>query len=336
MPPRRIRIRSVGRYLPTTVVTAAALDERMGLPPGTVAAESGVLERRYAGDELASSMGAKAARQALEAGGLALADVDLILGACGTPEQAIPCNAALIQRALGAERSGIPAFDVNSTCLSFLTALDVASCLIEAGRYRRVLVVSADIASVGLDWQARESAMILGDGAAAAVVEASPADDPAAFLACGMQTYSEGADLTRIRGGGSRHHPREHRGDLASYAEGYCLFEMDGRAVFKRSAAVLPGFLSEVLGQAGLSLDDVALVVPHQASPSALELMRRRLGLPPERWLTIAHDHGNTVAASIPLALEAAVREGRLRRGDTALLLGTSAGFSVGALAFRY
>jgi 3-oxoacyl-[acyl-carrier-protein] synthase-3 len=322
--------------MPANIVTAEALDARMGLPLGTVAAESGVLERRYAGDELASSMGAKAAREALSVAGLALEDMDLILGACGTPEQAIPCNAALIQRALGAERSGIPAFDVNATCLSFLTALDVAGCLIEAGRFRRVLVVSSDVASVGLDWQARESAMILGDGAAAAVVEASPDGDPAAFLASGMQTFSEGADLTRIRGGGSRHHPREHRGDLASYAEGYCLFEMDGRAVFKRSAAVLPGFVTGVLGSVGLTLDDVSLVVPHQASPGALELMRRRLGLPPERWVTIAHDHGNTVAASIPLALEAAVREGRLRRGDTALLLGTSAGFSVGALVFRY
>lgn len=333
---RRIRIRSLGRYLPARVVTAAELDERLGLPTGTVAAESGVLERRFVEDELASTMGARAAREALDRAGLTLEDCDLILGACGTPEQAIPCNAALIQRALGGERSGIPAFDVNATCLSFLAALDVASCLIAAGRHRRVLIVSSDIASVGLDWRARESAMILGDGAAAAVVEESPADDPGAIHASGMKTWSEGADLTRIRGGGSRHHPRHFEGSVSEYAEAYCTFEMDGRAVFKRSAAVLPPFVADVLADAGLTLDEMALVVPHQASPGALELVRRRLGLPPERWMTIAEEVGNTVAASLPLALEAAVRTGRVRRGEHMLLLGTSAGLSVGAMVLTF
>ena len=336
MRPRQVHIRSTGRYVPPTVVTAAARDRKLQLPAGTVARESGVLERRWAQGEPASSMGAKAAQAALAAAGLRPGDVDVIVGASGTAEQAIPGNAALIQRALGLQDSGIPAFDVGSTCLSFLTALDVVASLVETGRYRRALVVSADVASVGLDWRARESAMILGDGAAAAIVEAATPDAPGEILACELATWSAGADLTRIRGGGSGHHPREHAGDLASYADEFCLFEMDGRAVFKRSAATLPPFLEGMLAKAGLRLDAIDLVIPHQASPGALELMRRRLGLAPERWMTIAQDLGNTVAASIPLALDAAIAQGRLRRGDTALLLGTSAGFSVGALAFRY
>lgn len=333
---RAVKILATGKYLPPNPVTGADLEARMGLEPGWVERRSGVAVRYFAKGETASQMGAKAAERALEAAGLAYEDLDAIVGASGTQEQAIPCGAALVQRALGKGGSGTPAFDVNSTCLSFVTALDTVSYMIAAGRYNRVLLVSSEIASVALDWKERESATILGDGAAAVIVERAGPGDGAKIVCARMETLGDHAELTQTRGGGTKHHPRGYDGDLAAYSEEYCVFEMDGKGVFKLSANVLPGFVARTLADGGLAIDDLDLVIPHQASPAALWLMQRRLGVPAEKWMVIAHDHGNTVAASIPLALHEAVAQGRLKRGMRVMLLGTSAGFSMGALVLDY
>ena len=333
---RPIKIVATGKYLPPNPVTGADLEARRGREPGWVERRSGVQVRYFANGETASEMGAKAAQQALDAAGLRYEDLDCIVGVSGTQEQAIPCGAALLQRALGRGDSGTPAFDVNSTCLSFVTGLDAVSYMVAAGRYQRVLLVASEIASVGLDWKERESATILGDGAAAAIIERAGPDDASRIVCTRMETYSTHAELTQTRGGGTRHHPRGYAGDLASYTEEFCLFEMDGKAVFKLSANVLPGFVDRMFQDAGLTLADIDLVVPHQASPAALWLMQRRLNVPADKWMVIAHDHGNTVAASIPLALHEAVRQGRLARGQRVMLLGTSAGFSMGAMVLDY
>lgn len=333
---RPVKIVATGKYLPDNPVTAADLEARMGLEPGWVERHSGVKVRYFANGETASQMGAIAAQRALDAAGLRYEDLDAIVGVSGTQEQAIPCGAALVQRALGQGGSGTPAFDVNATCLSFVTGLDTVGYMIAAGRYNRVLLVASEIASVALDWQERESATILGDGAAAAIVERAAPEDGARIVCARMETLSDHYELTQTRGGGTKHHPRGYAGDLAAYTEEYCLFEMDGKAVFKLSAHVLPGFVQRMFDGAGLTMDDIDLVVPHQASPAALWLMQRRLKVPAEKWMVIAHDHGNTVAASIPLALHEAVSQGRLQRGQRVMLLGTSAGFSMGALVLDY
>ena len=333
---RPVRIVATGKYLPDNPVTAADLEAKMGLEPGWVARRSGVAVRYFAKDETASQMGAKAAQRALDAAGLAYEDLDCIVGVSGTQEQAIPCGAALVQRALGKGGSGTPAFDVNSTCLSFVTGLDTVSYLIAAGRYNRVMFVASEIASVALDWKERESATILGDGAAAVIVERAELGSGVGVVCARMETLSDHAELTQTRGGGTKHHPRGYAGDLAAYTEEYCLFEMDGKAVFKLSANVLPGFVERMFTAHGLTMEEIDLVIPHQASPAALWLMQRRLGIPEAKWMVIAHDHGNTVAASIPLALHEAVAQGRLQRGQRVMLLGTSAGFSMGALVLDY
>jgi 3-oxoacyl-[acyl-carrier-protein] synthase III len=336
MQPRRVKIEGMGRYLPKRQVTAADLEAQMGLEPGWIEKKSGVMTRYFVEDETSSQMGARAAEAALADAGLTFADIDCIVGVSGSPEQAIPCTAALIQKAMGQESSGIPAFDINSTCLSFLTGFDTMSYLVEAGRYKRVLLVSAEISSVALDWREKESATILGDAAVAAVISRAEGDEPGRILASRMETYSSGSELTRARGGGTRFHPRKVGGTLESFIDEYGVFEMDGKSVFKLSAHMLPGFIQRMLEPAGESLDDVKLVVPHQASMMALYLMQRRLNLSDDRWMVIARDYGNTIAASIPLALHEAVRQGRVERGDKIMLLGTSAGFSMGALLFRY
>lgn len=330
-----VRILGTGKALPAKAVTADDMDRRLGLPPGTVAKQSGVMTRYFVDGETTSSMGAEAARAALAEAGLDARDLDAIIGVCGGQEQAIPCTASLIQKALGLETSGIPAFDVSSTCLSFLTGLDVVSHMIAAGRYQRVLLVASEIASVGLNWHDRESATIMGDGAAAAVVGRAKADETSRILGARMETYSEASELTRLRAGGTRYHPRE-ASDLEAYVNTYALFEMDGKGVFKYTSQRLPDFVKRFFEQVGASMDQVDMVIPHQASPTAMWLIQRRLGVPAEKFMVIAPEFGNTIAASIPMALHEAISRGQVKRGDRVMLLGTSAGFSMGALLLEY
>lgn len=335
MPALPVRILGTGKALPATAVTAADMDRRLGLAPGTVAKQSGVMTRYFVDGETTSSLGAEAARAALAAAGIDASELDAIVGVCGGQEQAIPCTASLVQKALGLETSGIPSFDVNSTCLSFLTGLDVVSHLIAAGRYERVLLVASEIASVGLDWSDRESATIMGDGAAAAVIGRAKDGETSRIFGARMETYSEGSEMTRLRAGGTRFHPRK-AANLEAFIKDYALFEMDGKAVFKYTSHRLPGFVDRFFEQVGSSLSEVDMVLPHQASPTAMWLVQRRLGVAAEKFMVIAPEFGNTIAASIPMALHEAISRGKLKRGDRAMLLGTSAGFSMGALLFEY
>jgi 3-oxoacyl-[acyl-carrier-protein] synthase-3 len=321
-----------GVCLPKKIVTAAELDVQAGLEPGWTRAHTGVLTRHFVTNETASSMGARAAEDALTAVGIDIGQIDCIVSTSGTPEQLIPCTAVLIQEKLGRRAEGIPCFDINSTCLSFLTGLDMLSALIEAGRFERVLLVAAEVASVGLDWSEPESCAILGDGAAAVVLGRSGAAETSRILGARMETYSQGAHLAEIRGGGSARPARQY---CEATKDDY-LFRMQGRALFRMASAIVPGFVERLLAPPGLAIGDFDLVVPHQASLPGLELMRRRLGVAEEAWFTFAERVGNTVAASIPMGLHFALEQKRLRRGDRALLLGTAAGFAVGGVALEF
>ena len=273
-------------------------------------------------------MAAQAARMALDNAGLDARDLDLILGGCGVMEQAIPSTATLVQARLGLGDSGIPAYDVNATCLSFVQALDLAAMKIRCGQARHVLVFSADIASVGLDWAEPDTAAIFGDGAAAVVLGAD-GDGP---LAARFETYGAARDACVLEGGGTRITAAvdPEAAIRASY------FRMDGQAAFRAAARHLPRFLKRLLGDAGASLSDLACIVPHQASGLALEHGLARLGLPVQRVIKTFSRYGNQIAASIPTALHTAVEEGRIQRGDLVLLLGTSAGVSIGGMVVRY
>ncbi|NGZ76304.1 beta-ketoacyl-ACP synthase III [Saccharibacillus alkalitolerans] len=332
MQARHVKITGTGRYLPGGGIAAEEIDRRLGTEPGWVMRKTSVANRHFAGDETASEMGARAAREALDAAGLAFADIDCLVCASGTAEQPIPCTAALIQRAMGEENSGVPCFDINSTCLSFVTALDVMSYLIEAGRYRRILIVSSEIASKGLDWTNKESAALFGDGAAAAVAERTPEGEASRILQARMTTHSAGAAHSEIRGGGSGLPASLYREETAADY----LFSMDGEAIFRQASRLLPAFMDGLLGPAGLSMSDFKLVVPHQGSVMAMKLLQRKLGISEEQMLYIAPHYGNVIAASIPLGLDMAAREGRVKRGDRVLLLGTSAGLSLGGVALVY
>jgi 3-oxoacyl-[acyl-carrier-protein] synthase-3 len=329
---RPIAVLGTGHALPVLSVDSAELDRRLNHPVGTVERAGGVRRRHFAGhDETAAQLAAQAARRALDAAGLGLDDIDCLVAASGTMDQGMPCNAALIHRELGLSERAIPAFDVNASCLGFLAALDTLAWPIAAGRYRRVLVVAADIASCGLDWNTLEASAIFGDGAAAAVLGRSDAGT-SRLLAAELNTLSSGVDLCRIPAGGSRHHPSRIDGSFDELTK----FRMDGKGVFRLAAEHLPAFVERLLAQAGLSRDRLDWVVPHQASHLALAHLTRRLGFAKEKVVDIFAEHGNQVAASLPTALDIAIRDGRIRRGHKVLLLGTGAGLSLGGAVLEY
>ena len=329
---RNIRILGTGKYLPERLVTSRALDAQLGLAAGTIERKTKLVSRHFVAHETAAQMGAAAARAAIAAAGLQLADIDCLVAANATMDQGMPYNAALLHGELKLNQHQTPAFDVGTSCLSFLTAFDLLSTMIAAGRYRRVLIVSSDIASYGLDWNTLESSAIFGDGAAAAVIAPATTDETGKVLAAHFITLSEGQSFCEIKGGGSRHFPTNIQGDWQSYYQ----FKMDGKAVFRLVFEHMPRFVERLLAEAGMRMSDVALVIPHQASDHGLKHIARHLKIPPGRLLNIFATHGNQVAASMPTALHEAVAQERIQRGDRVLLLGTSAGVTLGGMVIEY
>ncbi|MCD9097235.1 ketoacyl-ACP synthase III [Luteimonas fraxinea] len=331
--PAGLRILGTGCHHPAQRVASTVFDTRLGLAPGSSEAATGVAMRGVAGDdETASWMGARAAEAALHAAGIDASALDAIVSTCAVMEQPIPCQAALVQRALGLGGSGIPAFDINATCLGFLVALDLIAASIAAGRYRRVLVVASEVPSRGLRADDPVTAPLFGDGAAAVVLGAAAPGEDSALLAWRMETFADGADACRIRGGGTRIAPGDPRNDDRDAYR----FEMDGPATFRTAGRRLPRLLTRLLESAGLTTDALDCIVPHQASGGGLDRMMQALRLPEARTVRILGEHGNQVAASLPHALHHAIHAGRLQRGQTCLLLGTGAGLSVGGAVLRY
>ncbi|NTW38773.1 MAG: 3-oxoacyl-ACP synthase [Cellulomonadaceae bacterium] len=327
-----VRILGTGVHEPSVLVSSTELDERHGRAPGTTQARSGVASRRWAGpDETSSGMAASALRGAVEAAGLRTDDLDAVIVAAVLPEQPMPTTSVLVLRHLGLTGGRAEAFDLNASCLGFLSALQVATLGVAAGRWDRVGVVATELASKGLNHQHLESSALFGDGAGAAVVGRAEPAQSSAVLGLRFATWPEGADLCRVDAGGTRWNVVTPPPGPESY-----LFAMDGRGLLQHAAAEVPGFLDAFFAGSPVARDAVDVVVPHQASGVGLRYLREKVGFPTERVVDILADHGNQVSASLPTALHAAVTSGRLRRGQTALLLGTGAGLSIGAVLLAY
>jgi 3-oxoacyl-[acyl-carrier-protein] synthase-3 len=325
-----ISIAGTGAALPAATLASTEIDEAAGKPKGWAQKSSGIVYRHVATSETVIELAASAAERAIAAAGIAKQDIDCIIAAGALPHQPIPTSAVLIQKALGLATSGIPAFDVNATCLGFMAALDVAGALITAGRYDTILITAADMPSHGTDWRNPELKAMFGDGAAAAIVRRS--EQPGqGILALRLETYSEGATACELRSGGSGLNPHK---DLDKFMAG-AWFEMDGPLAYRVSARYMTDFLERLLGQAGVTLDDIDLVVPHQASAHGLHLMRKRLSIPPEKLVDLLAVRGNQVSASIPSMLDHALSHGLAKTGDTILLIGTAAGITLGGAVVR-
>jgi len=344
VPPLPIRLLGSGVCLPFTVVENDTVDVRLGLEPGTTARRHGVMRRPIAGsDERATALGARAARSALDAAGLEPDRLDVVVSAASVAEQAIPCQAALFLRALGLGARGVPAFDVNASCLSFLAALDLLAPAIAIGRFDTALVVSSEQPSVGIDPNDASTAGLFGDGAAAIVigrsepnasVPRSGGDDghASALLATSMATWAEHVDCCTLPGGGTANRLERGLDDYLAATR----FRMDGPALYRAVARRIGPFVDALLARANLGREALDLIVPHQASARALGGLTRHLGIDPARVVDILADHGNQVAASLPSALHHAIASGRLVRGDTVALLGSGAGVSLGGAILRY
>ena len=372
-----VRIVSVGSHTPSRRVTSAELDAAHGRSPGLTFARSGVAERHWVGaGETSLGMVVGALREALDRAGWDADHLDALIVASVVPEQPMPTTAILAAARLGATGGRLQAFDVNASCLGFLTALQQACFGIAIGRWSRVAVAAADIASKGLNHADLESSALFGDGAAAVLLEGPQVESPSAAPVPSAArvpsvepalTVEPAPTVERVEtpGGASGPDPLDQRPSeilalrLTAYpsAAELCripaggtrwnaitpppdpsdyLFAMDGLGMMKLVAREMPGFLDGLLDEAGVRADQIDAVVPHQASGLGLRFLRERLPVRREAVVDILAEHGNQVSASMPTALAHAVASGRLRRGQLCLLIGTGAGLLFGGAVLRF
>ncbi|WP_075996404.1 3-oxoacyl-ACP synthase III family protein [Salaquimonas pukyongi] len=318
----KIQITGTGFHAPEKIETAGELAPRLGVSEEW-ASGVGVAQRRIA-EQTMPQMAAIAAREALGNG----PPPDLLINASLTPVQLIPDSSVFILDELGYD--DIPGYSIHATCLSFLVALNNAASLIHSGAYKRILIVSSEIGSVSRDFGQPESAMLIGDGAAAAVVEPAMEGSDSAWLGFAMQTWPEGAFFTEIRGAGTRRHPN---GPLACRSDN--LFQMEGAKVFRLSLQKIPPMFSEFLNRQGIGVDDIDLFIPHQASGHGMKTYER-LGFPAAKIVNIINEYGNCIAASLPMALDRALKAQRIKRGDLVMFFGMGAGMSTATALMRW
>jgi 3-oxoacyl-[acyl-carrier-protein] synthase III len=315
------RIVGTGGYLPAQVLTNAELARRIDTSDEWVRTRTGICERRIAAaDEQTSDLALAAARPALAAAGIAPADVDLIIIATTTPDMIFPSTACILQAKLGT-RNG-PAFDVQAVCSGFVYALGVADLMVKSGAVRNALVVGAEIYSRILDWTDRGTCVLFGDGAGAAVVV--PSAQP------GILTAHLHAD-------GHYKNILSVPGTVANgTVSGIPFVHMDGATVFKFAVKVLAEAAQEALATNKLPASAIDWLIPHQANIRIMDATLKKLGLPHDRMVVTVDKHANTSAASIPLALDVAVRDGRIRPGQHVMLVGVGGGFTWGSVLIRW
>jgi 3-oxoacyl-[acyl-carrier-protein] synthase-3 len=316
----RSRIIGTGSALPRRTVTNAELAERVDTSDAWIVERTGIRERRIAGDgETTGTLGADAARAALAAAGIDAGEIDLIVLATATPDNTFPATATAVQAMLGARRAA--AFDVGAVCSGFLYALAVADGMLRSGSGRTAIVIGSETFSRILDWEDRGTCVLFGDGAGAVVLRLEEGE--AGVLATRLHTDGRHSELLYVDGGPST------TGTVGK-------LRMRGREVFRHAVVNLAEVLVETLEAAGAVPGDVDWLIPHQANLRILEATAKKLGMPLSRVVVTVDRHANTSAASVPLALDAAVRDGRIQPGQLLLLEAMGGGFTWGAAAVRW
>ena len=315
------RITGTGSYLPAKVLTNKDLESVVDTSDEWIVARTGIRERHIAAEgEFTSDLALHACRKALEAAGRTADDVDLIIIGTSTPDMVFPSSACILQKKLGVKRGA--AFDVQAVCTGFIYALATADLFIKAGTYKCALVAGAEVFSRILDWKDRGTCVLFGDGAGAVVLEAS--DKP-------------GILSSHLRADGSYVDILNTPGHVCSGAiHGDPTLKMDGGAVFKLAVRVLEESAREALAANGMQVADIDAYIPHQANVRIISHVGKKLGVPDSKCIVTVDRHANTSAASVPLALDVAVRDGRVRSGHTVLLQGVGGGFTWGSILLKF
>jgi len=310
------RIIGSGSYLPRNVVTNDDLAKRMDTSDEWIRTRTGIRQRHIAAEnETSSSLALEASKRAIASAGIAAQDIDLILVATSTPDYIFPSTACLLQAKLGIK--GCPAFDLQAVCSGFVYALATADLFIRSGQHRCALVVGAEVFSRILDWNDRGTCVLFGDGAGAVVLRA---DERPGIMSSALHADGSHAGILSVPGTVS-----------GGKASGDPFLRMDGPAVFKFAVRVLDEVARETLAKCGQQVADIDWLIPHQANLRILESTAKRLHLAPEKLIVTVDMHGNTSAASVPLALDLAIRDGRIRPGHKVMLQGVGGGFTWGA-----
>lgn len=321
----RSRVVSTGAYLPKRIITNAELAGMVDTTDEWIRKRTGIRQRHIAAEgEYTSDLGLAAAQEALRAGSIAPGEIDLILCATSTPDETFPATATRVQHRLGIR--GCPAFDVQAVCSGFIYALSVADNFIRAGQARRVLLVAAETFSRILDWNDRSTCVLFGDGAAAVVLERialNGAAAPSCVLSTHLYADGEHHDALYVDGGPGSTCTTGH-------------LRMEGREVFKHAVTRMAEAIDAALDQNGLTPGDIDWMVPHQANLRIIEAMAKRLNLSMEQVVVTVDRHANTSAASIPLALDQGVRDGRIKTGDLVMLEAMGGGFTWGSALLRW
>jgi 3-oxoacyl-[acyl-carrier-protein] synthase-3 len=316
---RRSVIIGTGSALPPDCVTNADLEIRLDTTDAWIVERTGIRERRIAAPHVKTSdLAVAAAERAMAAAGVGPADIDLVVVATATPDDTFPATATRVQARLGIGQGA--AFDVAAVCSGFVYALTIADALLRTGAHARALVIGAELFSRLLDWEDRATAVLFGDGAGAVVLEAQEGER--GILAARLHADGRHGDLLYVDGG---------PGSTGTVGK----LRMKGREVFRHAVANLASVTEEVLADAGRTPADLDWIVPHQANARILEATAKKLGLPMERVVMTVGGHANTSAASVPLALDTAVRDGRIRPGQLCLLEAMGGGFTWGAVLVR-
>lgn len=318
------KIAGTGSYLPERVMTNKEFEEFVDTSDEWIRDRSGIKRRHIAAaDETTSDMALAAARQAMQAGGAGAGEIDLIIVATTTPDKVFPSTACIVQRRL--ENHNIPAFDVHAACAGFIYALDIANRFIRTGGATCALVVGAETYSRIIDWTDRSTCVLFGDGAGAVLLRAS---DTPGILSTHCHADGKFEDLLHVPAGISSGY------DVVRAESAF--IRMKGREVFKKAVSTLGSMADDVLLNNDISKDDIDWLIPHQANLRIISAAAKKLDLPMERVVVTVDEHANTSSASIPLALDCAVRDGRISRGELLLFEAFGAGFTWGSALVRY
>ena len=323
----RTRVAGLGHYLPERILTNAELEKMVETSDQWIRERTGIEERHIAAPhETSSSLGAEAARMALEHAGMNPEDIDLIICGTTTPDGPMPATATVIQDRIGAVNAG--SFDVNAVCVGFLTALATATQFIATGQCKRVLVVGAEVYSRIMNWQDRTTCVIFGDGAGALILEAAEFGGPLGFT-----FHSDGAKKDWLFAEGPCG-ARDAEGN--GPAPHLCMINMDGPSIFKFAVQAMASVTRESLAKAKLGVGDIDVLVPHQANLRIIQGTAKQLGIPPEKAIINVQKYGNTSSATIPIALSEAQREGRLFEGARLAICAFGGGLVWGSMIFEW